>query len=310
MKNSTFTKDFWRYLIVFIIIIGIICFFPYWFTQRGTMDFKGTGEIGDTIGGIMSPFVAIAASVLTFLAFWVQYKANEQQRKDIALERFESNLFELIHIQQDITNNLTAELTNKKGKQEIHGRSVFYELYSNAFMDDLGIGPSAGVKGAIIINGYQSYTKFYELEYLDHYFRSLYRVIKYIDDSKHINRDKKYEYTSIVRANLSKYELLILFYNCLSENGKDKFKPLIEKYAIFNNIRTELLTFPNEQAIYPTKFQESYPFILDENRDMNEEYKKGAFVYLNIKEEEILQLEIKTGIFSDNKFSEIKKLES
>lgn len=54
----------------------------------------------------MGPFVAIAAAILTFLAFWVQFKANEQQRKDIALERFESNLFQLIQIQEDITNNL------------------------------------------------------------------------------------------------------------------------------------------------------------------------------------------------------------
>ena len=300
MDNNTFTRDFWRYLIIFVIVIGIICFFPYWFTKPGAIDFRGTGEIGDTIGGIMGPFVAIAASVLTFLAFWVQYKANEQQRKDIALERFESNLFELIHIQQDITNNLTAKLTKDKGEEEVHGRSIFYELYSNAILDDLGDGSSAGVQGAIIVNGHESYTRFYEIEYLDHYFRSLYRVIKYIDDYKFINRDKKYEYTSIVRANLSKYELLILFYNCLSANGKDKFKPLIERYAIFNNIRTELLALPKEQAIYSTKFKDSYPFILDENRNMDEEYKKGAFSYLSEQKESLLKLEKDAGVFSEN----------
>ena len=85
MNNSTFTKDFWRYLIIFVVAIVIICFFPFWFTKSGLLDFTNTGQIGDTIGGVMGPFVAIAASVLTFLAFWVQYKANEQQRKDIAL---------------------------------------------------------------------------------------------------------------------------------------------------------------------------------------------------------------------------------
>lgn len=72
----------------------------------------------------MGPFVAIAAAILTFLAFWVQFKANEQQRKDIALERFESILFELIHIQQDITNNLIfvekrAIITKYKHKEEM-----------------------------------------------------------------------------------------------------------------------------------------------------------------------------------------------
>ena len=44
--------------------------------------FSDTGEIGDTIGGITGPFIAIAAAGLTFIAFWVQYKANIQQRQD------------------------------------------------------------------------------------------------------------------------------------------------------------------------------------------------------------------------------------
>jgi hypothetical protein len=33
----------------------------------------------------------------------------------------------------------------------------------------------------------------------------------------------------------------MLFFNCLSDNGKEKFKPLIEKYAILKNIRHDLL---------------------------------------------------------------------
>lgn len=90
-KNKTFTLDFWWYLFVFIILIGIICCFPAFFTKSGELDFSNTGEIGDTIGGIMGPFVAIAAAILTFLAFWIQFKANEQQRMDIARERFENH---------------------------------------------------------------------------------------------------------------------------------------------------------------------------------------------------------------------------
>lgn len=59
------------------------------------------------------------------------------------------------------------------------------------------------------------------------------------------------------------YELVMLFYNCISTNGKDKFKPLIEEYAIFNNIRTELLVdsdnrkFYNNSAFYRANTQEA-----------------------------------------------------
>ena len=42
-----------------------------------------TGVIGDTFG-IMNPFIAIAAAVITGLAFWEQYKANQQLKDDNA----------------------------------------------------------------------------------------------------------------------------------------------------------------------------------------------------------------------------------
>lgn len=37
-------------------------------------------EIGDSIGGILNPIIGITGSVLTFLAFYIQYKANKEQR--------------------------------------------------------------------------------------------------------------------------------------------------------------------------------------------------------------------------------------
>jgi hypothetical protein len=42
-------------------------------------DFTETGQIGDTIGGIINPFIALAGVLLTFLAFYMQIKANQIQ---------------------------------------------------------------------------------------------------------------------------------------------------------------------------------------------------------------------------------------
>ncbi len=42
-------------------------------------DFTETGQIGDTIGGIVNPFIALAGVFLTFLAFYMQIKANQIQ---------------------------------------------------------------------------------------------------------------------------------------------------------------------------------------------------------------------------------------
>lgn len=277
-KNKTFTLDFWIYLAIFIALISGICCFPAWFTKPGELDFRNTGQIGDTIGGIMGPFVAIAAAILTFLAFWVQFKANEQQRKDIALERFESNLFQLIQIQEEITNNLSFTPTDGADRlygNVFHGRQVFEILYKEK------TSPYWGIESGIREKGIISYEEDKDVNVLDHYFRHLYRVFKYIDETPIFINDKKkrYEYACIMRASLSQYELILLFYNCLSSNGREKFKPLIERYAIFNNLRVELLATDSDKELYASKFKNYYDSSQDENRDMSDEYKKGAFVF-------------------------------
>lgn len=284
-KNKTFTLDFWGYLFIFIILIGTICCFPAWFTESDRLDFTNTGQIGDTIGGIMGPFVAIAAAILTFFAFWVQFKANEQQREDIARERFENNLFELLHFHQDITNELSLKCkvynNNNIKSVEEKGRYVFQLLYEDAIVNN----KYGGIKNIIQIcpNTWKTEYQNCPIGFLDHYFRLLYRILKYIDDSSknipEMTKNKRYEYTCIVRATLSQYELILLFYNCLSTNGNKKFKPLIEKYAIFNNLRVELLATNKDKKLYASKFKDNYAFSQDENRDMSNEYKKGAFVF-------------------------------
>ena len=79
---TTFDKSFWKSFGWFLFIAIVICSLPWVLTREWLLDFSDTGEIGDTIGGIMGPFIAIAAAGLTFIAFWVQYKANIQQRQD------------------------------------------------------------------------------------------------------------------------------------------------------------------------------------------------------------------------------------
>lgn len=64
-------------------------------------DFSETGQIGDTINGIMGPFIAIAAVLLTFAAFYIQKEANDIQTETInaqtkqeEIQKIESRLFE------------------------------------------------------------------------------------------------------------------------------------------------------------------------------------------------------------------------
>jgi hypothetical protein len=122
-KHNTFDKAFWRYISIFVLVVTGVLFLPSLITSKCWFgfDFSDTGQIGDTIGGIISPFIAIAAAALTFFAFWVQFKANEQQRNDIALERFENKFYELLRIHRQNVEEMKIGTLEK--------REVFKELY-------------------------------------------------------------------------------------------------------------------------------------------------------------------------------------
>ena len=123
--TKTFDKNFWRIFRLFIIFILIILSFPFLFTNLYFfhIDFSKTGQIGDTLGGIMGPFIAIAAAILTFLAFWVQFIANKKQDIQIIaqntqiknqddqwkIERFESKFYSLIEIHRNNVSEINIQ---------------------------------------------------------------------------------------------------------------------------------------------------------------------------------------------------------
>ena len=124
--------------LLFMLLVVLVCFFPYWFTREGdpNMCFIGKGEIGDTIGGIMGPFVAIIAAFLTFIAFLIQYDANELQKKELERqkkirqrEEFEVKLYKMLDEHKDNVNHITAgELRGRDAIPEFLGELAY--IYS------------------------------------------------------------------------------------------------------------------------------------------------------------------------------------
>lgn len=80
-----------------------------------------------------------------------------------------------------------------------------------------------------------------DISLLDYYYRFMYRIIKFTDESPLIKYQDRYNYVCFLRALLSEYELVMLFYNCLGSIGHEKFKPLVEKYSLLKNLDTSLL---------------------------------------------------------------------
>jgi hypothetical protein len=128
------------------------------------LNFMKTGPIGDTIGGIMNPFIALAGIFLTFLAFYIQVIANKQQQDSFRTElneqkeqfkksQFENQFYEMLRLHKENVNefSLNSNVTSAKTKSSVevseftHGRSVFdnyiiefelcYEAAKQSFKD-------------------------------------------------------------------------------------------------------------------------------------------------------------------------------
>lgn len=117
-------RNIWPWLLLFFASIVLIGFLPYLITTRSwwSISFDNSGQVGDTIGGIVGPFVAIIASFLTFIAFWVQYDANFAQRQDLQVERFESKFYELLHLHR-------ANVEEMNIANRVKGRKCFAPLF-------------------------------------------------------------------------------------------------------------------------------------------------------------------------------------
>lgn len=80
------------------------------------------------------------------------------------------------------------------------------------------------------------YVSFY-LEYknqIAHYFRTLYRIFCFIDNSALTECDKV-EYAKIMRTQLSESELFFLYYNAFSPYGQS-FQKIINKYNLIKHL--------------------------------------------------------------------------
>lgn len=112
--------------IIMLAVAVIVLFLPYVLTQTICLvDFSNTGPVGDTIGGITAPFIAILVAWITYEAFVVQYKFNKVQRNDTATERFENTFFKLMDIYRDKVNNMSFD-NNTHGQSSF--RLLFYEF--------------------------------------------------------------------------------------------------------------------------------------------------------------------------------------
>ena len=270
----------WIWIVVAIIGVLAAWGLSWWLISKYIDDPTNQGTFGDMFGAVNALFsgLAFAGLIVTLIYQKEELKLQreelretrnelnaqklefQEQNKTMKRQRFENTFFNMLSLQQEIVANISfdevkhifdfSSHAHDEQRTSYNGRALFREMYLNLTVSIPGNHSYMGIKRAIEANDYGVYSYISSTTRFDHYFRHLYRIFKYVDSTELIEDNERYDYACIVRSQLSDYELVMLFYNCLTSNGRAKFKPLIEKYAIFKNLREELLAYSDHKNLY------------------------------------------------------------
>ena len=270
MSNTKDNKesDLGIHIIGIISVLVILGLWYYTYINLKELPLEERGTLGDMFGTVNALFSGLAFAGIIFTILLQRKELGYQrkelretraefviQNKTLKNQRFENTFYNLVSLHNQIVNDIDYDKSKYMNKEKIlvtvKGRDVFRDRFYNF---------NTLLTHSTDLN--ETYLKYYQERKTDfgHYFRNLYRIIKMIHETEFItyeeleldrtesidskkyklcNYIERYKYTCIVRAQLSDYELLFLFYNCISDNGVEKFKPLVEEYALLKNLPRE-----------------------------------------------------------------------
>jgi Putative phage abortive infection protein len=245
-------------LLLFILVAASVCsLWLYTKISLEALEHGDRGTFGDMFGSVNALFSGLAFAGVIYAILLqreelglqreelVKTRAEfQQQNETLKKQRFENTFFSLIGFH----NDLLAALRIKRHGQEYVGRECFQLLYQE-FQHTLTTvnheTPDAPEAEKIRI----AYAKFFQSwqSFTGHYFRTLYNIVKFV---KNNDTASKQIYMNLLRAQLSVNELALLFYTCLSDLGRKKFKGLVEEFALLENLGDGVLMKENHRSLY------------------------------------------------------------
>ena len=260
--------------------------------------------------GLLNAFFSFLAFIAVLITIYLQIRKDDNDKRNGARVQFEQEFFAMVGMLEDIVSHL--RFTDKTEAQLTAVTDQIIAKYYKQ-MGISGVNNSTNfAPEPIVVEGRDVFKYIYKdrenynlLSYvnkekdlhltsvaqdmcfdgtLDHYFRYLYRILKHIDESELISRldDPQKErdyYAHVLRAQLSNYELLMLFYNGLLGENIYTIKRLIEKYAMFNNLRAWELGKHQSQYYLSIQEEELY----EDPADYNPEKTYSVFAFWDEK---------------------------
>ncbi len=245
---------FWLILsfVVIFWFLSLIELFPWWVTDK-------RGQFGDSFGVVNALFSGLAfAGVIC--AILLQKKELELQREELEATRteirgqketlqkqnFESSFFQLLGMHGEIVNSMEMP------KDPQSGRECFRPLLGDLKSSLEKARDENRPKTEVFNDTYEEEFLSVFQPYVGHYVQHLYNVVKFVHEHEFFDEKEfkeKKRYANFIRAQLSSNELGLLFYHGLSDRGA-KFKDLVEKYALFEDMPSKVLIDEEHRQLY------------------------------------------------------------
>lgn len=205
---------------------------------------QSIGVFGDFFGGVLNPILTFLTFIALIFTMVMQKQESRSARLESKRSSIETTFFNIVDLNGKIVDNLKVDLNEiryiqgnlstlkeqivaKRYQNNFEGRIVFEAILD--FIEEEASSPQEAVDIYLIIQNRCNHM-------LGHYFRNLYQSLKIIDDNSVTMGDPK-KYSSILRAQLSAKELVLLFYNCLDGVcDEGQFKNLLIQYEMLEHL--------------------------------------------------------------------------
>lgn len=121
--------------LIFLVVIGLLLillgvFAPYifnrpvpsWLSDRFIL--SNYSKTGQNFSNYISPFIALLGAILTFSAFYIQFKANQKIQKQFSFQKTSDHFYKMLDIHLSNLNNLALTTTrNSCDKYKVGSKS-------------------------------------------------------------------------------------------------------------------------------------------------------------------------------------------
>lgn len=253
-------------LSVAVLSLGIALLFFCPFSVDESAHKELWGQLGDYIGGVIGTLVSLISLIYIYKTYRKQVEFSANEIRLSYTQQFESSLFSLIQHHHSIRQALNAAGEDGELFFEIVANSIQERMMEREYDLNSIIYENRFKEEDIASDKYEEVYRIYGGQ-LEHYFRNLYHIISYVDESEVPDKQK---YIKILQGQLSNAELFILFYDGISVYGKKKMYPLLEKYKILENVfyqefdyffLHQSLFYPKTSFKYNPKMQNNIIFL-------------------------------------------------